>query len=185
MGANRFRRVAGLCLWSLGSLWLLAWCLPAAVACGQTPADDGTPVLSPQARIFVEDMNGKEITLKPEEKLSLMFLQTIANMESDCKHHAGHLCPLDELIAGPKSENWNIGRLRFDPAKDKNYKYTIEITADKWTAHADPQHKGLGGWFYDGSFFISRSFFNPAGRATAAGTRTGSVIISGDSFKGQ
>jgi hypothetical protein len=177
MTGKNLEAICGLCLCAI------LVCLSADIAFSQAAGNTSAPAISPQAKITVEDMDSKTIVLKPEEKVALMFMQTIAGMERDCKHHAGHLCSLEELVAGPKSPDWNMGKLKFDPAGDKNYKYTVTISGSKWEGHADPQRKGLGGWFYDGSFFIARSYFNPSGPATPASTRTGTVLIDGDSFK--
>ena len=80
------------------------------------------------AQITVKDLQDVEITLKPEEKIRLIFMEVIASMEDDCSRHLSRKCSLAELVAGPKSPDWNIGKLKYDSAQDPNYKYTVTIT---------------------------------------------------------
>src|SRR5437764_8542074 len=129
-------------------------------------------------------MKGSQIKFKQPEKIAVMFLEAIASLEDDCRRHAGHLCSLDELVSGPKAtDNWNIGKLKFDPAKDRNYKYTLTLSGNGWRANANPRGPGLGGFFFDGGAFSPKSYYNPKGPASAQDTQLGEIGIDGDSFK--
>lgn len=145
----------------------------------QAPAGKGknaassVNVITTQAKIEIKDQQGAEIKLKQEEQIAIMFLEAISSLEDDCRDHLQRPCPLDELVKGAKAPDWKIGKLKFDPAKDANYRYAITITGDSWVAKADPLHAGLGGFFYDGSHMIYNSYYNPGAAATADSTRLG------------
>ena len=139
--------------------------------------------ISTRAQVTAKDEQGTEIVFKPGEKIALMFLQAIGSMEDECNRHINHRCDLDELVAGVKSPNWNIGALKFDPAKDPNHKYTITISGSNWEGRADPQPKGLGGFYSDGSRFIPRVYFNPNGPASSKDKKLAEISISGDTFR--
>ncbi len=156
--------------------------LPLAPAAGPQGAISSGPI-STKAEVTAKDEDGKEIVLKPGEKIALMFLQAIGSMEEDCKRHINRRCNLDELVAGVISPNWNIGALKFDPAKDPNYKYTITISGRDWEGRANPQHKGMGAFYSDDSHFIPRIYFNPNGPASPKDKKLDEIIISGDIFR--
>jgi hypothetical protein len=146
-------------------------------------ASNSGPITT-HAQIMVKDLQGVEITLKPEEKIALMFMEAIASMEDDCSRHLSRKCSLSELAVGPKSPNWNIGKLKYDPARDPNYKYTVTIAGAGWVASANPQHAGLGGLFVDGTRgMIATEYFNANGPATAKDKRMGEISISGELFQ--
>jgi len=148
----------------------------------QTASSSGP--ITTTAQITVKDSQGIEITLKPEEKIALMFMEAIASLEGDCKLHLSRSCSLAELVAGPKSPNWSIGKLRYDPARDPNYKYTITITGTGWVASANPQRAGLGGLFVDGTKgMITDLYFNANGPATAKDKHLSDISISGELFQ--
>jgi hypothetical protein len=70
-----------------------------------------------KAKVTVEVKEG-ELPLKPEERVAFMFMSAISTLEDDCRRHAGHACPLEELVRGPKAtDGWSIQKLKFDPAK--------------------------------------------------------------------
>lgn len=138
------------------------------------------------AQITVKDSQGVEITLKPQEKIALMFIETIASLEGDCKLHLSRSCSLAELVAGPKSPDWNIGKLKYDPALDPNYKYTVTITGGSWIASANPQRAGLGGFFLDGTRgMIANSYYSSTGPATVKDKELGEISITGAPFQVQ
>jgi hypothetical protein len=140
--------------------------------------------ITTSAQITVKDLQGVEITLKPEEKIALMFMEAIASLEGDCRLHLSRSCSLAELVAGPKSPNWSIGKLKYDPGRDPNYKYTVTITGTGWEASANPQHAGLGGIFVDGSRgIIADLYFHANGPATAKDRRMSDISISGELFQ--
>jgi len=140
--------------------------------------------ITTHAQISVKDLQGVQVTLKPEEKIALMFIQAIASLEDDCNRHLNRRCSLAELIAGPKSPNWHIGKLKYDPARDSNYKYTVTITGNGWVASANPLHAGLGGLFVDGTKgMIADTYYNPNGPATAKDKQLSDISISGEIFQ--
>jgi hypothetical protein len=142
--------------------------------------------ITTQAKGTVKDMQGIEIKLKQEEKIALIFMQTISSMEDDCHRHLDRRCSLAELVAGPKSPGWNIGKLKYDPAKDPNYKYTITISGTGWVASANPSRAGLGGFFVDGTFhLIADIYYNANGPATAKDRQLGEIAIEGETFQVQ
>ncbi len=135
------------------------------------------------AQITVKDSQGVEIMLKPEEKIAMMFMEAIANLEGGCSLHLNRNCSLAELVAGPKSPNWNIGKLRYDPARDASYKYTVTMSGRGWVASANPQHAGVGGFFIDGTHgMMANLYFNPSGPATVKDKYLNDFSISGEQF---
>ena len=135
------------------------------------------------AQITVKDSQGVEIRLKPEEKIALLFMEAIASLEGGCGLHLSRRCSLAELVAGPQSPNWRIGRLKYDPGRDPNYKYTVTITGTGWEASANPQHASLGGIFAAGTEgMIADLYFNANGPATAKDKRLSDISISGELF---
>jgi hypothetical protein len=136
------------------------------------------------ATVLIKDEKGVEIHLKPEEKIAVMFMEAISFMEDDCRRHLSSYCSLAELAAGPKSPGWNIGRLKYDPVRDTNYKYTVTITAHGWNASASPQRPGIGGFFdnLDHGFIVDR-YYNQNGTASASDKKLGETSISGELFQ--
>jgi len=140
--------------------------------------------ITTNAQVSVKDAKGAEIPLKQEEKIAVIFMQAIASMEDDCNGHLNRRCSLAELVAGPKSPSWNIGRLKYDPARDPNYKYTVTITGRGWVASATPQHAGIGGFFYDGSGgMIPDSYYRANGPATVKDSQLDEISVSGEIFQ--
>ncbi len=156
---------------------------------GEAPPAGNAASLGPittQAKGIVKDMQGVEIKLKQEEKIALIFMQTISSMEDDCHRHLDRRCLLAELVAGPKSPGWNIGKLKYDPARDPNYKYAIRISGTGWVASANPSRTGLGGFFVDGTFHLTADiYYNANGPATAKDRQLGQIAIEGESFQVQ
>jgi hypothetical protein len=177
MVTRNLKTFGGVCLSALLVSQLICATFSQSAASGK-PAP-----ITTQARVSVEDMDGKEIALKQHEKIAFMFIQAIASMEDDCHRHISRFCPLDELVRGPKSPDWPIGKLKFDPAQDANYSYTVTISGNKWEAHANPQKKGLGGWFSEGTGFMPHTYYNPGGPASSSDKRVGASTIDGDSLR--
>lgn len=151
-----------------------------------TPAGNAASsgAVTTHAQVSVKDEQGVEISLKQEEKLAVMFVETIGSMEDDCNRHLSRRCSLAELIAGPTSPGWNIGRLKYDPARDPNYKYTVTISGTGWVASATPQRAGLGGIFVDGNHgMIPNSYYKANGPASAKDTRLGEISVGGETFQ--
>lgn len=140
--------------------------------------------ITSKAQVMVKDEQDVEIHLKPEEKIAFMFMEAISSMEDDCDRHLNRRCPLAELVAGPKSPSWNIGRLKYDPVRDTNYKYTVTISGNRWVASASPQRAGLGGFFYNLDHgFIVDTYYNPNGPATVKDKKLGETSIGGELFQ--
>jgi hypothetical protein len=165
---------AGLLVLGLASTALTASALGQSIASGP---------ISTQATVEITDTQDKPIALKPQEKIAVMFMSAISNLENDCRIHLNRSCPLDELVRGVTSPDWHIGRLKYDPATDPGYKYTVTTSAQGWQGHADPQRAGLGGFFYDGSSMMVRFYYNAAGPAVAQSTNFTGVTIDGDTFR--
>jgi hypothetical protein len=138
------------------------------------------------ATVLVKDEQSIEIHLKPEEKIAIMFMEAISFLEDDCHRHLSRHCSLAELVAGPNSPNWHIDRLKYDPARDTNYKYTVTVTAHGWNASASPQRPGLGGLFFvlDHGIIVEQ-YFNPNGAASASDKKLGEISIGGEIFQVQ
>lgn len=141
--------------------------------------------ITTHAQVWAKDSQGVEINLKQEEKIALMFMEAIDSLENGCDIHLNRKCSLAELVAGPKSPGWNIGKLKYDPARDPNYKYSVTITGTHWVASANPQRAGLGGFFIDGTGgMITKTYYKADGPATAK-DRQIEVSISGELFQVQ
>ncbi len=153
-----------------------------AAAAAGSAASSGP--ITTHAQVSVKDMKNVEVPLKQEEKIAVMFLQAIGSMEDDCDRHLNRRCSLAELVVGPASPSWNIGRLKYDPARDTNYKYAITITERGWVASATPQRAGLGGFFVDGSGgMIPDSYYKANGPASAKDTQLGEISVGGEIFQ--
>jgi hypothetical protein len=158
---------------------------PAAYAASPHPSGaSGSGAITTKATVLIKDEPGVEIPLKQEEKIAVMFMEAISFLEGDCHMHMSRYCSLGELVAGPKSPSWNIGRLKYDPARDTNYRYTITITAQGWNASANPQSPGLGGFFYDldHGILVDR-YYNPNGPASVKDKKLGETSVSGEIFQ--
>lgn len=158
---------------------------PAAHQASSLPGNaSGSGGITTIATVIVKDEQGVELQLKPEEKIAVMFLEAISSMEDDCNRHLNRRCSLAELVAGPLSPGWNIGRLKYDPARDTNYKYTVTITGNRWVASASPLRAGLGGFFYNWNHsFVVDCYYNPNGPAAATDRKLGGTTISGELFQ--
>jgi hypothetical protein len=141
--------------------------------------------ITTHAQVWAKDLQGVEIDLKQEEKIALMFMKAIDSLENGCDIHLNRKCSLAELVAGPKSPGWNIGKLKYDPARDPNYKYSVTITGTHWVASANPQRAGLGSFFIDGTGgMITKTYYKADGPATAK-DRQIEVSVSGELFQVQ
>ncbi len=146
-----------------------------------------TGPITTHAQITVKDAHGVVIPLKPQEKTALMFMQAISSLEDDCNLHLNRSCSLAELVAGPKAPGWDIGRLKYDPAKDPNYRYTVSTSKTGWTASARPRRSGLGGFFDDDSngMLGANTYYRANGPATNKDTNLEDISITGELFQVQ
>jgi hypothetical protein len=163
---------------------------PVPGSAGETasPARDASSSgpITTHAQVMAKDKQGIEISLKQEEKIALMFMEAIGSLENGCDLHLSRKCSLAELVAGPNSPNWKIGKLKYDPARDSNYKYSVTITGTGWVASANPLRAGLGGFFVDGSRgMIADSYYNANGPATAKDRPLDEISVSGELFQVQ
>ena len=155
----------------------------AAMTAPPPPALAATPSIAPDTQIEIESAKGK-IPLKPEEKIALMFLTAIQQVEFYCNFGGHDACPMASFLPGvaqtghePKS------RLRFDPAADPNYHYTMRVSGAAWEAHADPVKPGLAGfYFYSKGIGGPDAFYNPTGPASLMDTKLMGRSIMGDGF---
>ncbi len=135
------------------------------------------------ANIKIADENGTAIALNSAEKVALMFMDSIEFMESDCNLHLSRFCSLPELVSGVSSPSADIGRLKYDPARDANYSYTVAFAGSGWTASATPRRGGLGGFFFDGRHgMVADSYYQADGVATGNSTKLGDISIEGELF---
>jgi hypothetical protein len=142
--------------------------------------------ITTHAVVVVKDMHEVEIPLKQEEKVAVMFMEAIGSLETECDLHLNRRCSLAELVASPRSPGWNVGKLKYDPAQDPNYKYTVTITGTGWVASANPRRAGLGSFFADDSRgLIADTYYNANGPATAKDKRLNEISVSGELFQVQ
>jgi hypothetical protein len=152
---------------------------PAAVSAPATgPAASAAPGVSPfptTAKVEVGDNDGNMLPLKPEEKVAILFLTAIQQIENDCQSDsAKRACPMAQVKA----------HLKFDPAADPAYTYTLGINGMAWEVRATAKKPGLLGFY-----FMQRSWpgsalatYNRAGTAGAIDIEIGNRSIEGDSF---
>jgi hypothetical protein len=103
-----------------------------------------------------------------------MFLSAIQSIESDCQMRMGAACTLDQMIAGA----W----LKYDPAVDPNYAYTVKVNGKAWEARADPRRPGLGGFYFVTKFMSPDAYYNATGPAGPMDRKLTGRGIMGDSF---
>jgi hypothetical protein len=145
--------------------------------------DPASGPIATVANIKVADGNGSVIALNSAEKVALMFMDAIEFMEGDCKLHLSRLCSLPELVSGVSSPDGSIGRLKYDPARDVNYSYTIAFAGSGWTASATPRRGGLAGFYVDGRHgMIADTYYQADGVATEGSSKLGDIAIDGELF---
>lgn len=160
---------------------------PVPIAARGSPHPQGVSGSGPittTATVLIKDEQGVELHLKQEEKIAILFMEAISFMEDDCRRHLSRYCSLAELVAGPKSPGWSIGRLKYDPSRDTDYKYTVTTAAQGWNASASPQRGGLGGFFDNLDHgIVVEQYFNPNGDASARDKKLGEISIAGEIFQ--
>ena len=124
------------------------------------------------------------IPLKPEERISFLFLSSIQLIESECQNGVQRACTLDQMVAGVAAPNGSrLGRLKFDPRTDPNYTYTLAASCTAWEAHAAPKRPGLMGfYFWSRSFPTTNVYYNPSGAASIIDKQFTSTSIEGEAF---
>lgn len=150
------------------------------------PAAPATGPFATTAVVTAEDSSGP-IALKREEQIALMFLTSIQNLELNCQLRAKMACTMEQLIAGAKaSDGSKIGRLKFDPAIDPNYTYTLATSGTAWEARANPKVPGLVSYyFYAKSIGPVDAHYSRNPTAGALDKEMTSRGVSGDAFDTQ
>lgn len=143
----------------------------AAAAPAAAPAGGGDPLGIAGVKVEIADQGGN-IPLKPEEKVAVMFLSAIADMERSCALNLQAACQLDQLVAGPQApNNSRMGHLKYDPRiADPNYEYQFSAIGKTWSVKANPRRPGLGGFYFASQGFSTDAYYNAAGPAGAGGT---------------
>jgi hypothetical protein len=174
----------------VSQLYAAAMRPPETAAAGTMPAA-GTSSSAYQAgpaassaKVEIEDASGP-IALKPEERVALMYLTAMQNIELNCQLTVKAACSLDQLLAGVRGPNGAvIGRLKFDPAIDPNYNYSLASSGMAWEAHATAKRAGLAGfYFYSKGVANVEAHYAASGTAGAIDRTLTSRGISGDSFE--
>jgi hypothetical protein len=112
-----------------------------------------------------------------------MFLSAIQNIERDCQMRAKHACTMDQLLAGPvTADGARLAHLKFDPAADPNYTYTLSASGMAWEARANANKPGLAGFYFLSKTFSVDVTYNRAGTASAIDKQLTGRSINGDSF---
>jgi hypothetical protein len=134
------------------------------------------------AKVEVGENNGNMIPLKQEEKIAILFLTAIQQIESECMSgSAKRACSMDQIM---KSDASHSEHLKFDLKNDPNYSYTLAVNGTAWEAHATAKKPGLLNFY-----FMQRSWpgsplatYNRSGPAGVIDTEIGTRSIEGDSF---
>src|SRR5690242_4049240 len=93
---------------------LLIITLLAEAAPAQAPAQPTSGPFATKA-VVVAKSEGKEVSLKREEQIALMFVQAMEFLLDDCRSGSAEPCTLAALVRGPKHKGSGMGKLRFDP----------------------------------------------------------------------
>jgi hypothetical protein len=156
---------------------------PTATPASVSPsAERGTALFPNTAKVEVGENDGTNVPLKPEEQVAILFLGAIQQIENDCQSSdAKRACSMAQMRTSDAS---HAQHLKFDPATDPNYTYTVGINGAAWEARAIPKKPGLIGFYY-----MQRSWpgstlatYNRAGAAGAIDIEIGNRSIDGDSF---
>ncbi len=145
-------------------------------------ASGGTPATGPfatTAKVEAEDAKGP-IKLKREEKIAIMFLGAMEQIEHDCQLNLKRACSMSELLSGPGGEH-----LKFDPNKtDPNYTYTFASGGMSWEAHANAKKPGLSGFcFMARGIGTTVTTYSTTGKAGWTDVEIMGRGIDGDSFE--
>ena len=163
---------------------LLIVILTAGAVLAQMPAQTTGPFAT--KAVVTAKSDGKEVSLKREEQIALMFVQSIEFLLDDCRSGSAETCTLAALVRGPKKKgDFGVGHLKFDPnATDPNYTYKLSVKPDnsEWEIWATPKKPGFGSFYAKGKFFGGRYYKAAGGIATAEDTKLDEVGIGGDLF---
>lgn len=166
----------------VGSIYAAA--KPAAAGAGPSTAAGGG-AFPTTAKVEVGENTGNMIPLKSEEKIAILFLTAIDQIETECMSgSAKRACSMSQIMTSDAS---HADHLKFDPKTDSNYSYTLAVNGTAWEAHATPKKPGLSGFY-----FMQRSWpgstlatYNRSGAAGVIDTEIGRRSIEGDSFATQ
>jgi hypothetical protein len=149
---------------------------PAATSAAAISATAGSASQFPTtAKVEVGDNDGNMLPLKPEEKVAILFLTAIQQIENDCQSGSTkRACAMTQVK----------DHLKFDPATDNSYTYTLGTNGSAWEVRATAKKPGLLNFY-----FMQRSWpgstlatFNRTGAAGAIDIEIGNRSIEGDSF---
>ena len=152
---------------------------PAATSAAATNVTSpGASQFPTTAKVEVGDNDGNMLPLKPEEKVAILFLTAIQQIENECQSGSSKLaCTMAQVRT----------HLKFDPATDSSYNYTLGINGMAWEVRATAKKPGLLNFY-----FMQRSWpgstlatFNRAAAAGAIDIEIGNRSIEGDSFVGR
>jgi hypothetical protein len=167
-------------------LLVLIVTLAAGAALAQTAAQPASGPFATKA-VVTAKADGKALSLKREEQIALMFLQSIDFLLDDCRSGSAEPCTLAALVRGPKQKggDFGVGKLKFDPnATDPNYTYKLTVSDDnsEWQIWATPKKPGLGSFYGKGKFFGGRFYKAAGGTASAEDVKLTEVGVDGDLF---
>jgi hypothetical protein len=136
----------------------------ATSAASAKPAANGGIVFPKGTQIQAAYSGDAYIKLKPEEQVAYLMMWSIHQLENRCHDELDRFCKLDELVRGVPGKHKRIIGLKVDPARDANYRYSVDVTSDYKTS-VEPRHAGIGG-FLDDQGSMGGIYFNPDGAAT-------------------
>ena len=137
---------------------------------------------STSAIVTAEDAHG-QIRLQRPEQLALMMLSAIQTAERECQKRLEVACTLEQLVNGPPGKDkWRMYKLKYDPATDPDYTYTITPNGRAWQAEARPRHDGLGGFLFVSKGMSPNAYYRPDGPATVKDFMLMGWGVDGDSF---
>ena len=125
------------------------------------------------------------ITLRPEEKVAFMFLSSIQSIEFWCVQQEQRACTLNQLLASDTAaDGVQLGCLKYDPAEDSNYSYSLTVSDKSWDARAKARKKGLMSFHFlsPGNPFVSQAFYRPRGAVGPVEKEITARGIEGQSF---
>ena len=125
------------------------------------------------------------LTLRPEEQVALMFLLSIKSIEFWCVQQEERACTLDELIASDRmADGTRVGCLKYGPAEDSNYSYSLTVSDKSWDARAKARKKGLASFHFQssGNPYFLQTFYRPRGAIGPVEKEITEYGGSGESF---
>ena len=125
------------------------------------------------------------LRLRPEEKVALAFMASIASIEFWCVQQEQHPCTLDQMTSRNKTAAGSpVGCLKYDPADDANYSFSVTIKDESWDARASAKTKGLMSFHFhsSGNPYSPETFYKPPGVVGPIEKELG-YDVTGESFE--